>query len=214
MCHTKPLLRSLQAHTTKAPDTGPHTYSGSHQQTCKYNWYNFLPLQPYPPTHTHFHNFRSFLLYPEATTNLPSLHASPHTQPAPTSATTLTKTAPSKRTKKNIHPQPRNICSKRLYTWPEISNFYKAENSTPKKACPARRKPINPEHYKTGWPGRSDLKANTKTSSRTSNQPPQHSNTKGSRPELRRYSVFFSFSVTFSNSILTLHTYIALASYI
>jgi hypothetical protein len=54
---------------------------------------------------------------------------------------------------------------------PEISDFYKAENSTPKMACPAywntRRKPINPEHYKIGQPRRSDLKANTKTSPRT-----------------------------------------------
>jgi hypothetical protein len=204
MCHTKPLLRSPWAHTTGAPDTGPCTYSRPHQQTFKYTWYHFLPLQLYPPTHTHFHNFRSFLLYPQATTDRPSLHASPHpphTQPTPTTATALTKTAPSKGTKKNIHPQSRNVCSKCLYTWPEDSNFYKAENSIPKKACPTywttQRKPINPEHYKTRRPGRSDLKANTKTSSRTSNRPPQHSNTKGSSPELCRFCFFQFFSDIF-----------------
>jgi hypothetical protein len=163
-----------RAHTTRAPDTGHLTHSGSHQQTCN---------------------------------NSPAISSCIAT---PTTHTTRTKRAPSKRTKKNIHPQPRNVRSKSLYTWPEISDFYKAENSAPRKAFPAycttRRKPINPEHYKTGRPGRSDLKTNTKTSSKTSNWPPHRSNTKGSSPELRRFSVFFSFSVTFSHSILTLHT--------
>jgi outer membrane biosynthesis protein TonB len=43
---------------------------------------NFSPLISYLPTHTHFHNYISFLLFPQATTGLPTLHAQPH-QPHP-----------------------------------------------------------------------------------------------------------------------------------
>jgi hypothetical protein len=40
---------------------------------------NFSPLKPYPPTHTHaFTTIYLPLLFPQATTDLPTLHASPH----------------------------------------------------------------------------------------------------------------------------------------
>ena len=149
VCHTKPLLKHPWAHITGAPDTRLRTYPGSHKRATT----NHLTF-----THRHSHHTRN----PQQQAQQPS-----------------TKTAPAKRTKDNIHTQPRNI------------HFFENAKISTQNSCPTHwttRGKLVKSGILQDWPTRK--KRPKAVHPAPEHQISRHSTPKGSCPERRGFSLF------------------------
>jgi hypothetical protein len=152
----------------------------------------FSPIQPYPPTHSRFHNYISSFSTPQATTDLPTLHALPHlpyTQPA------LQAQQPPKgqlRGQRKNHPTTATHVPSVSMHGPKISESYQAKFLHQKDLLRML------DHLKL-----TTLKSQNATSPADPVEAPskpipkptpeQRSNTKGSSLELCQFPVFFQF---------------------